>query len=249
MTDSMRIRNSGEPSRSWDDLPRGVYYVEDVGRYLHASDRDLWGKEVQIPAEKIVNWSEHGFFEVEENEFQNNRRFIKFSHLITMRLIALLLSENTQEDDIVRAHDYAKITSGDTYPFATRIFWTDESEGIEGIHARFCEVLDAANGDHELPFAHFLNGHGTNTFGIEFDGDGRAIIWTPAEGIEIHPGFLSGAPRLKGRRIHADQIPGMLASGTSKRDLKWWLEISDIQIEHALRWDEMLNASDLTVTA
>ena len=249
MTASTRIRNYDEPSRCWEDLPRGIYYLENVARYLRATDRALWGKDVSLSPEQIVGWAKRGFFEVEENEFRNNRRFIKFSHLITMRLIALLVSEEIEDVDIVTAHDYAKRVSGDRYPFATRIFWTHESGGTSGIYGRFHEILAAANGDGEFQFERLMNGHNVKTFGMEFDGGGRAISWEPSEGVEIHPGFLSGAPRLKNRRIHADQIAGMLAAGSSKKDLIWWLEITEAQIEDALRWEELLEESDLVAAA
>ena len=241
-------RNYNEPSRCWDDLPGGLYYLENVARYLRATDHALWPKDISLSPEQIEYWGERGFFEVEENEYMNNRRFIEFSHLITMRLIALLLSDDIAEDKIVSAQNYAKITSGDIFPFATRIFWTDEPDGTSGIYARFHEILAASNGDGEIPFARLMNGHKARTFGMEFDGSGRAISWEPSDGVEIHPGFLSGAPRIKNRRIHADQISGMIAAGQTKEFMRWWLEITESQIEDALRWEEKLNQADLVAS-
>lgn len=237
------------PSRSWDDLPRGLYYLEEVGKYLRATDRGLWEREVWVSPERILDWVSRGFFGVDRNRFDGDRRYIEFAPLVSLRLMALLESRGVSDDCIAGVHDYVKVTSGDRYPFATRIFWTDESDGAEGLYARFCEVLSASNGDGEVPFARLLNGDGTETFGMEFDSGGRAIRWDPAEGIEIHPGFLSGAPRLKGRRIHADQIAGMLSAGDSRDTLMWWLEVTEAEIDNALRWESRLNEAGLAATA
>ena len=238
-----------ESSRSWDDLPRGIYYLEDVAKYVRASDRALWANDVWLSPEVISDWAGRGFFEVSENEYRGGRRYINFAHLVTMRLIALLLSAEIAEEAIIEAHDYANLTSGSRYPMATRIFWTDGADGLSGIRRRFCEVLAASRGDGEIPFASMLNGDGANGFGMEFDSGGRAISWEPWEGIEIHPGYLSGAPRLKGRRIHADQIPGMLVAGDSRERVMWWLAVSEAELANAVRWDEELNKADLVSTA
>ena len=237
------------PSRSWDDLPRGVYYLENIGKYLRVADRGLWEREVWISPERILDWVDRGFFGLRCDGAYRDGRYIRFAPLVSMRLIALLESRGVTDDCIAGVHDYAKVMSGDRYPFATRIFWTDESDGADGIYGRFCEVLSASNGDGEVQFARLLNDDGTETFGMEFDGGGRAVRWDPAEGIEIHPGFLSGAPRLKGRRIHADQIPGMLSAGDSRDTLMWWLEVSEAEIDNALRWEAKLNEAALAATA
>ena len=163
-------------------------------------------------------------------------------------MIVLLLSYGIRIVKIVEAHEYLRDETAEDFPFATRTLWTDDPEWVH-VYAKINDVLVAADKSGQIPFVELLKSKIVKTSNMIFSDGGRAVSWEPSRGVELHPGFLSGAPRIKGRRIQTSQIAGMLDAGTSKEDVMWWLDISDSEIEDALRRERSLQDSELVSAA
>ena len=227
---------------------RGLYYMSDVVRYLRATDLAARGDTLSLSDRLVAGWGRRGLITLSKNKFERNRSFIRFPHLITSRMIALLRSYGIRIERIVAAQDYLKDETGDDFPFATRRLWTDDPEALH-IYAKINDILVTANKFGQIPFQGLLETKIVATSNMDFDDRGIAVSWEPFTGVEIHPEFLSGAPRIKGRRIQTSQVAGMLANGTSKEDVMWWLDISETQLEYAVRWEHALKAADLSTAA
>lgn len=230
------------------DAPSGIYYLDDATRYLRVADQAARGDMVSLSPRRIAGWGRRKFFTLEKNEFARHRSFIQFPHLITGRMISLLLSYGVRIANIVQAHDYLRQETGDHHPFATRRLWTDDPDGVH-VYAEINDVLLIADKFGQIPFAELLQSKIVETSNMVFDDFGMAVSWNPSPGVNIHPRFLSGAPRLEGRRIKTDQIAGMLKSGTSREDLMWWLEITETEIDAALRWEDALDEAEIAAVA
>lgn len=228
--------------------PSGIYYLNDATRYLRVADQAARGDIVSLSPRRIAGWGRRRFFTLEKNEFARHRSFIQFPHLITGRMIALLLSYGVDIADIVEAHEYLRQATGHHFPFATSRLWTDDPDGLH-IYAEINSVLVTADRFGQRPFEELLETKIVETSNMVFNDFGVAVSWNPSPGVEIHPRFLSGAPRLEGRRIKTDQIAGMLKAGTSREDVKWWLEIDEAEIDAALRWEDALYEAELAAVA
>ena len=68
-----------------EEAPVGVYYLRDVSRYLYATDFVARGKPVTLSPQRITGWGRRGLLGVKSNQFERNRSFVEFPHLITSR--------------------------------------------------------------------------------------------------------------------------------------------------------------------
>ena len=221
----------------------GLYYLKDVVRYLRATDLAARGDKLPLSHRLVAGWGRRGLITLAKNQFERNRSYIQYPHLITSRMIALLMSYEIRIERIVEAHKYLRDETGDTFPFATRILWTDDP-AAQHIYAKIDDIFLAADRSGQIPFRELLETKIVTTSNMVFDERGMAVSWDPYPGVEMNPNFLSGAPRIKGRRIHTEQIAGMVANGTSKEDVMWWLGISESQFEDARLWERTLQATE-----
>ena len=99
----------------------GLHYLDDVARYINATD--LRENKLSLTTQRIASWEKRGFFEIEKNEFNRNKRFIDFCALVTCRMITRLLKDGV---DIKTIETYYKEHGGGLL-FATQKAWDDYS--------------------------------------------------------------------------------------------------------------------------
>lgn len=222
------------------DAPSGIYYLKDVSRYLRATDLAARGSEVSLSPQQISGWGKRDFFDLQKNAYERNQSFVEFPHLITSRMIALLLSYGIKIRRIVAARDYVQTETGARFPFATKTFWIEDSEVPIHIYTTIDEILVAADEFGQMPFRGLLDARIVNAINMDFDENGVATNWEPRAGVLIDPEIHSGSPCIKGTRIATSMIYGMHVSGESDEFLMDWYALTETQIQAAIRWEQAL---------
>ncbi len=242
----------GRIDRQLDDKgegPSGIYYLKDVARYLRATDLAARGYTLSLSPQQISGWGRRDFFDLHKNEFENNQSFVEFPHLITSRMIALLLSYGIKIRRIVGAHEYVRSETGIRFPFATKTFWTEDVDVPIHMYTKIDEILVAADEFGQMPFRGLLDTRIVNATGMGFDETRNAINWEPLDGVLIDPEIHSGAPCIKGTRIATAMIYGMHVAGETEEFLAEWYELTGPQVSSAIRWEQSLADTEPAIAA
>ncbi len=232
-----------------DDAPSGIYYLKDVSRYLRVTDLAVRGVEVSLSPQQISGWGKRDFFNLKKNEFERNQSFVEFPHLITSRMIALLLSYDIKIHRIVAAREYVRSETGARFPFATKTFWIEDSEVPIHIYTMIDEILVAADESGQMPFRGLLETRIVNAVNMDFDDNGVASNWEPLDGVLIDPEVHSGSPCIKGTRIATAMIYGMHVAGETDEFLMDWYTLTETQVRAAIRWERALACTEARETA
>ena len=228
---------------------RGLFYADDVARWLSVTDAQMRGEVVDLGPRTVLDWGRRGFFGLEETGFQYARHpeFIRFGGVITSRAIALLLSHGVSIGRILEAHDYLLDATGLDFPFASRRFWNES----DGFSTEVCSELDAlvvtANGHGQIPFTELMYGRIGDPGDMEFGGpDGEfATKWEPTPGIVIDPEMQSGSPCIKGTRTPTYVLYGGYVHGEDVESLAYWYLLDEDQVAPAIDWGRRLAAVEL----
>ena len=232
-----------------EDQIHGLYYLDEVCRFLRATDLSARGGEVSLSSQQISGWSRRGFFDLRKDRFERNKRFMQFPHLITSRMIAILRSYGISIHRIQRAHDYLQAETGSKHPFATGTVWTEDAEESSHIYAEIDKIFAAADESGQMPFEELLSRRIVKVANMEFDEDARAVSWEPWPGVAIDPRFHSGAPCIKGRRISTELIYSRRMDGDSIEFLAECYQITEWQIQSAVDWEISLARYETALVA
>ena len=227
----------------------GVYYLDEVCRFLRATDLSARRGKVSLSSQQISGWSRRGFFDLRKDKFERNRRFMQFPHLITSRMIAILRSYGISIQRIQRAHGYLQGETSARYPFATSTVWTEDAEKSSHIYAEIDRIFVAADESGQMPFEELLARRIVKVASMEFDEDARAMSWEPSPGVVIDPRFHSGAPCIEGTRIATELIYSRRMDGDSIESLEECYQISKGQIQSAVAWETLLARYETALVA
>lgn len=237
-----RDSDGDSPSSVEEDDERitGLYYLNEVSKFLRATDLSTRGSELPLSVQQIAAWCRRGFFNLEKNEFERNKRFVQFPHLITSRMIAILLSYGISIKRIQDAHDYLQKETCARYPFATKVIWTEDVEASSHIYTEINRMLVTADEFGQMPFGELLNKKIVKVANMQYDHTERAVKWQPAKGVLIDPQIYSGVPCIQGTRIPTETIYQMHISGDSIDALTKWYPLDIDQIDSAIEWEKRL---------
>lgn len=221
-----------------DPLVHGVFYFDDVARYIAVADSAYHQDELQLQGSTIGGWSRRGFFPAEPNEFERNRRFVKFGDLITSRMIAMFLSFGVKPHDIKRAHDWLSNETGDERPFVGRRFWTEAPGIAHHINAEFRDSIVAANKAGQRPFPELLDKQVNIACRMDFDDETETPLrWHLSEGVTIDPLMASGAPCINGTRTSTRHVYESHLGGDDIGVLMNWYALTEDQVNTAIAWE------------
>lgn len=223
-------------------LRGGLFYLSDVASFLTAADRRYRGSEIQLGPPRLSGWSRRGFFRIDTNEYERNKRFTDWGGLITCRMIALLASYGIRIDRIRDAHEYLQETTGLEYPFTSRRFWSESQDASSEVYAELDRLVVTASRFGQLPFTGVLNGPIGKVNDMEFDSsdDELVVMWQPSPGVVIRPGFQTGAPCIAGTRTPTWALYGSYVAGDSVEDIAFCYRLRQDQVRTAIDWEERL---------
>ena len=175
-----------------------------------------------ITEEQLRCWLDAGIDSVTWDDVWGGRKYIGFRTLVSLRLIVRLHSLGVSLDAVAKAAPKLRQELGVKWPFASKYLWRD-SPGYP---------FSPENASDLQPASDVL----------EFDEDGIACAWRPAEGVLIHPDIFSGSPCVAGTRIATWIIGDMARGGDSAEEIADWYELPEERVKNALEWERQLAA-------
>lgn len=221
----------------------GIFYLDEVSTYLNAIDRDLRGDAVSVSSDRISGWGKRGYFKERRNRHEpRNKRYVSFGELITTRMIAILRSYGISWNAIKSAHDYVKSQSAVSYPFATKTFWTDDSDHPTHLYAIVDDRLVAADQWGQHFFTELRRTKLVSSSGLAFSGD-TAVSWSPHRGVMINPRVQGGMPCIEGTRVPTTVLFASRDAGYDLAEVSEHYELTVGQVESGLAWENRLRCN------
>lgn len=221
----------------------GIFYLDEVSTYLNAIDRDLRGDPVSVSSDRISGWGKRGYFKERRNlRAPRNKRYVSFGELITTRMIAILRSYGISWNAIKSAHDYVKSQSAVSYPFATKTFWTDDSDHPTHLYAIVDDRLVAADRWGQHFFTELRRTKLVSSSGLAFSGD-TAVSWSPHRGVMINPRVQGGMPCIEGTRVPTTVLFASRDAGYDLAEVSEHYELTVGQVESGLAWENRLRCN------
>ena len=220
----------------------GIYEAPEAAAYLTATlQRDV--PETVFPrvySRRIIAWVRAGLSSPDLIDIGGRDLLITFEDLVSMRVIALMRALGLKWRKIRRAEEWLRRKTGYARPFAVQRVWTE----TEDVFAELPEMgLVAASRQGQIAFpelmAEYLQPVEDMVF-VPHNGVRVAHEWSPHPDVLIHPEIQFGAPCVNGTRIPTLMLWRMHSGGDSLAFLASSFNLSDGQMESALRWEDRL---------
>lgn len=226
----MDVQTRSVPEQIWE----GIYDPPEAARYIRASRNA--DNVYAFGSAKLRRWIRRGLANPEQTARSGPDLLINFDELISMRVVAALRSAGVRWSEIDATNCWLQERLELRYPFATEIVWAGQGELF-------------AQWDHQLVFASrygqlaldLLKEQLRPFHGLTFDtATHMAISWEPMDGIVLEPQIQFGAPCIKGTRIPARTVGGMVTAGDSAVWVAQAFEIDLKSVQAACDWEERL---------
>ena len=185
---------------------------------------------------ELIEWVDNGVGLLEWSdaweEDGEEVKYIDFPTLVSLRMICLLRSYGLSFEELRRAALLSREKLEFNWPFASQSVWTLSS----GKNQKNVIWLEDDAMDRVLN-AMLIHGASED---LEFDADGVACAWLPAEDIKMDPRFVSGSSCLAGTRIPTGIIIGMVKAGDSIAELAESYDVAEERISNAVMWENQL---------
>ena len=226
----MEVQTGSAPVPVWES----IYDPPEAARYIRASRNA--DKVYALDSTKLRRWIRRSLSNPEQTESSGRDLLINFDELISMRVVAALRSVGVKWSEIDATDRWLQARLGLRYPFATEIVWAGQGE----LFAQWDDQLVSASRYGQLALD-LLREHLRPFHGLTFDTDTHmAISWEPMDGIVLEPLIQFGAPCIKGTRIPARTVGGMVKAGDSVEWVAQAFEIDLVSVQAACDWEGRL---------
>lgn len=217
----------------------GIFYLEEVCSYLEATDREAWADGMSLSLDKLGNWGKRGYFTDKRGGMGHRKRYVGFGELISVRMIAILRSYGIAWNRIKTAHDYIQVETGVRYPFATKTFWTDDSDHPAHLYAMVDDQLVAADRFGQRFFKE-LRKRKIVTVGMLTFHEDRALAWNPHDDVVINPRIQGGVPCVQGTRVPTSVLFAAFDAGYDPAEIAGHYKLTPDLVESGLEWERLL---------
>ena len=212
----------------------GIYDVPEAARYLRASPNGL--SVYPVSSAKLIRWIRRGIASPGLASLPGQELLIAFEDLISARVVAALRAADVGWREINRTERWLRTTTGSERPFATEHLWTGQGQ----VFVDWTDRLLSASRGGQLALE-MLTEYLIPIHGLQFSEDTHvATSWEPATGIVLMPEIQFGAPCIKGTRIPARTIAGMVEAGDSPHWVASTFDISHCDVVAACDWESLL---------
>ncbi len=213
----------------------GIYDAPDAARYLLAA---RMAKELYpVNSRNLIRWVRHGLASPELVGVAGRDLILAFEDLVSMRVIAALRSAGVRWRAIYTAEGWLRQATGANRPFATEQLWTEGSDVFTEMHTKLIAASRYGQIAMDLIREFLIPIHG-----LTFSEMQLATSWEPMDGILLHPLIQFGAPCIKGTRIPARTLAGMVEAGDSAPWLAEAFQLTEGEVHTALAWEQRLAA-------
>ena len=226
------INSAYEPPLIFD----GIYDVPEAARYLKAA---VHGSLVySVSSKKLIRWIRRGIASPDLVGLPGAELFIAFEDLISVRVVAALRAAGVGWSEMDRTEQWLRTETGSRRPFATEYLWTGQGQ----IFVDWTQRLVSASRSGQLALG-MLREYLIPIHGLEFsDVTHVATSWEPVDGIVLEPEIQFGTPCLKGTRIPARTVAGMVEAGDSVDWIAKMYDLSHDEVKAACDWESRLQA-------
>lgn len=236
------MKTSNTPSQYFAEF-EGVYDVPEVARYIKATiDPDVL---ISVDSTKLIRWIRRGVASPDLVGIPGRELLIGFQDLISMRIITALRAVGVKWSEIDRAEKWLRNETRQERPFATEYLWT----GRGHIFVDWTERLISASQHGQMALG-ILKDYLIPVHGLIFSEKTHvATSWEPIQGIVLEPLIQFGSPCVKGTRIPARTVAGMIEAGDSLEFVARSYGLSDEEVEAACEWESRVRGSQSAVAA
>lgn len=215
----------------------GIYEAPEAARYLKAADRGA--KVYPVRSATIIRWIRQGLSSLDLVDTPGAELVITFEDLVSMRVIAALRAADIQWKEIRATERWLRNELGIPRPFASESLWAGRGQ----VFGDWTSQLLAASLHGQAAFE-MLRQYLIPVHGLSFDqASGMANSWEAAPSILLAPEIQFGAPCIKGTRIPARTIAGMIDAGDSREWVMGEFGISKEEADAACEWEHRLRAA------
>ena len=209
----------------------GIYDVPEVARYIKASTGA--NALFSVSSAKLIRWIRRGVASPDLVSVPGTELLIAFEDLISMRVVTALRSVGVKWSEIDRTECWLRNEAGHERPFATEYLWTGQGD----IFVDWTERLLSASRNGQLALV-LLKEYLIPVHGLVFGEKSKvAVSWEPMTGIVLEPMVQFGSPCLKGTRIPARTIAGMIEAGDSVEWVAQSYGLSSDEVKAACDWE------------
>ncbi len=222
---------------------QGIYDVPEVARYIKATiDPDVL---ISVDSSKLIRWIRRGVASRDLVGIPGRELLIGFEDLVSMRIVTALRAVGVRWPEIDRAEKWLRNETGQERPFATEYLWTGQGH----IFVDWTERLIKAS-EHGQMALDILKDYLIPVHGLIFSEKTHvATSWEPIQGIILEPLIQFGSPCVKGTRIPARTIAGMIEAGDSLEFVANSYGLSDEEVEAACEWESRVRGSRSAIAA
>ena len=230
-------------SRSFDADFEGIYDVPEVARYIKATiDPNVF---IAVDSSKLIRWIRRGVASPGLVGVHGKDLLIGFEDLVSMRVVTALRAVGVRWSEIDRAEKWLRKETCQERPFATEYLWT----GRGHIFVDWAERLISASENGQMALK-ILREYLIPVHGLIFSEQTHvATSWEPMSGIVLEPLIQFGSPCLKGTRIPARTVAGMIEAGDSLEFVARSYSLSDEEVEAACEWEARVRGIQSAVAA
>ncbi|MSQ15073.1 MAG: DUF433 domain-containing protein [Dehalococcoidia bacterium] len=217
----------------------GIYEIPESARYIYAADKLKYayasqekGQGFKITSQKLIRWIHMGLALPALKDVHGRGMLITFEDLVSVRIIAALRAAGVSFPKIYEAEDWLRVHTAHPRPFAVEAIWTERTEVFAEFKNRLVTASRAGQIALDLLREYIIPVHGL-TFEEEV-----AATWEPLAGILLDPEIQFGAPCIKGTRIPAKTIRGMIQAGDPRERVKASFGLSDQEMDAAIKWED-----------
>ena len=221
----------------------GIYDVPEVARYIKATiDPHVL---IAVDSSKLIRWIRRGVASPDLVGIPGRELLIGFQDLVSMRIITALRAVGVRWSEIDRAEKWLRNETGQERPFATEYLWTGSGQ----IFVDWTERLISASEHGQMALV-ILKEHLIPVHGLIFSEQTHvATSWEPIQGIVLEPLIQFGSPCVKGTRIPARTVAGMIEAGDSLEFVARSYGLSDEEVKAACEWESRVRGSQSAVAA
>lgn len=221
----------------------GIYDVPEVARYIKATiDPHVL---IAVNSAKLIRWIRRGAASPDLVGIPGRELLIGFQDLISMRVVTSLRAVGVRWSEIDRAEKWLRNETGQERPFATEYLWTGQGH----IFVDWTERLISASEHGQMALV-ILKEHLIPVHGLIFSEETHvATSWEPIQGIVLEPLIQFGSPCVKGTRIPARTVSGMIDAGDSLEFVARSYGLSKEEVEAACEWELRVRGSQSAVAA
>ena len=221
----------------------GIYDVPEVARYIKATiDPDVL---ISVDSTKLIRWIRRGVASPNLVGIPGRELLIGFQDLISMRIVTALRAVGVRWSEIDLAEKWLRNETGQERPFATEYLWT----GHGHIFVDWTERLINASQHGQMALA-ILKDYLIPVHGLIFNERTHvATSWEPIQGIILEPLIQFGSPCVKGTRIPARTVSGMIDAGDSLEFVAKSYGLSKEEVEAACEWESRVSGIESNIAA